>query len=284
MRIVTICVCYNEERMLPFFLDYYTGICDEIVFFDGNSTDKSVDIIRSYMGKTKCNIELRINQSIGTIDYFDYGHLTDYWHGNWNNSLYYIRNYGWQTLFSKQDNNWVMIVDVDEFLYHPQGLRNRLQILHGKNITLPCLQGFDMVSDSFPTLNPGEFLWDHIRSGFWSQEQTKQLIFDGQYITDMKYSPGCHYHDAQGFLSRDIDTPFIDQIKKLHYRYLGYEYLIERETRKYHNVSRYNVERGMSCQYKQHIEFTLNDFNKLKHCDTYYDDVFSVISLKKPKS
>ena len=36
MRIVAICVCYNEEKLLPFFLDYYTSFCDEIVFFDGN--------------------------------------------------------------------------------------------------------------------------------------------------------------------------------------------------------------------------------------------------------
>ena len=42
---------------MPFFLEYYTSFCNEIIFFDGNSTDNTHEIIKSYIGKTKCNIE-----------------------------------------------------------------------------------------------------------------------------------------------------------------------------------------------------------------------------------
>jgi len=39
MRITAITQCKNEEKILPFFLDYYTSFCDEIIIFDGNSAD-----------------------------------------------------------------------------------------------------------------------------------------------------------------------------------------------------------------------------------------------------
>jgi len=284
MRIVAICVCYNEEKLLPFFLDYYTSFCDEIVFFDGNSTDNSINIIRSYIGKTKCNIELRINHSIGTIDYFDYGHLTDHWNWNWNTSLYYIRNYAWKNLFSKLKNDWVIVVDVDEFMYHPIGLRERLYQLKQQNITIPTIQGFDMVSDTFPRYESGKFLVDTVKSGFWSHEQTKQLIFNGLEIDDINYTPGCHYHEANGRIAVDIDTLFVDQIKKLHYRYIGYNEFIERQTQKCDNVSIYNHQRGFTGFYNARKTMSREEFDMFKQVDTYHDNVFTAISSKKPKS
>ncbi len=284
MRIVGICVCYNEERLLPFFLDYYTSFCDELVIFDGNSTDNSINIIRSYIGTTNCNIELRINHSVGTIDYFDYGHLMDYWNGNWNLSLDYIRSYAWKNLFSKADNDWILVVDVDEFLYHPLGIRNKLSRLKEQNVTLPVIQGFDMISDTYPNYDKSKFLPDIVKSGWWTVVQNKQLIFDAQNISDINYNVGCHSHRAEGLITIDTNTPFIDQIKNLHYKYLGYDNFIERERRKYHNVSVYNKNRGLSWHYEKHMNMTIEDFNHLKTQNTYHEDVLTAISSKKPKS
>ena len=71
MRITTITVCYNEEKILPFFLDYYSSFCDEIIIFDGNSTDNTVSIIQSYARTSKCNIELRISNSPNSVNGYD---------------------------------------------------------------------------------------------------------------------------------------------------------------------------------------------------------------------
>ena len=37
-------LAFNEEKILPFILDYYSKICDKIYIYDNISTDSSDDI------------------------------------------------------------------------------------------------------------------------------------------------------------------------------------------------------------------------------------------------
>ena len=113
MRITTITVCYNEEKILPFFLDYYSSFCDEIIIFDGNSTDNTVSIIQSYARTSKCNIELRISNSPNSVNGYDEELLSKDLNFNYNLSLHYIRNNAWKNLFTKDINDWIIVVDVD---------------------------------------------------------------------------------------------------------------------------------------------------------------------------
>jgi hypothetical protein len=87
-----------------------------------------------------------------------------------------------------------------------------------------------------------------------------------------------------GNVSTDKDTPFIDQIKKLHYRYVGYDNFIERQTQKCDKVSIYNHQRGLTGLYSVRKTMTREEFEKFKDGDTYHDNVFTAISSKKPKS
>ena len=48
MKIRVITCCKNEEMFLPFFLRHYCSFCDEVVIYDGHSTDRSVEIINMY--------------------------------------------------------------------------------------------------------------------------------------------------------------------------------------------------------------------------------------------
>ena len=41
-------LCWNEEVMLPYTLRHYSRFCNEMVFFDNGSTDKSHKIINSF--------------------------------------------------------------------------------------------------------------------------------------------------------------------------------------------------------------------------------------------
>ena len=273
MRITVICTCYNEESILPFFLDYYTSICDEIVFFDGNSTDKTQEIIKSYIGKSKCNIELRINKSIGTVDQYQEEMLSTVLNNDRNLSLLYIRNNAWKHLFSKDLNDWILVVDADEFLYHPMGLRNKLESFKNRGVTIPSIQGFHMMSYDYPEYVDGKFLVDTIQSGFWYKEQCKHLVFDSKQIIDMNYEPGCHYCNPTGNVVCD-DEPFCDQIKIMHYKYIGYHHFLNRELAKYKNLSQHNKENGFGVHYKENISMTTLDFESIKQSKNYYSNIF----------
>lgn len=278
MRITVICTCYNEEAILPFFLDYYTSICDEIVFFDGNSTDKTQEIIKSYIGKSKCNIELRINHSIGTVDQYQEEMLSTVLNNDRNLSLLYIRNNAWKHLFSKDLNDWILVVDADEFLYHPTGLRNKLESFKNRGVTIPSVQGFNMISDEYPKYIKGKYLVDMIRSGFWSKEQCKNLVFDVKQIKDMNYEPGCHYFNPKGNVVCD-DELFCDQIKIMHYKYIGYHHFLNREIEKHKHLSEHNKKNKFGYHYEKNMKMSMFDFEFIKTTENYYNDIFNAPEL-----
>ena len=41
-------VCWNEEKLLPFTLDYYSSFCDTIHLLDNHSSDDSLKIAATY--------------------------------------------------------------------------------------------------------------------------------------------------------------------------------------------------------------------------------------------
>lgn len=267
MRISVISTCYNEEAIMPFFIDYYSSFCDEIIFFDGNSTDNTHNIIKSSIGKTKCNIELRISHSIGTCDGYNEKILKRVNYDR-NQSLLYVRNNAWKHLFSRDLNDWVLIVDSDEFLYHSSGLRKKLELFRENKITLPTVQGFNMVSDVYPTFEKGNFLCEKLQSGFWNQHYSKNLVFDSKQITDINYEPGCHTCHPVGNVVKDGE-PFIDCIKLMHYKYIDYNNFIKKESSKYDHLSEIDKENFWGTHYKTNKELTIASWESFKQDKNY---------------
>ena len=271
MRISVINTCYNEESIMPFFLEYYTSFCNEIIFFDGNSTDNTHEIIKSYIGKTKCNIELRINHSIGTNDGYSENMLEELNYDR-NLSLLYIRNNAWKSLFSKDLNDWILIVDADEFLYHPIGLRKKLELFRKDGITFPTIQGFNMISDDYPEFEKGRFLCEKIKSGYWFLYSSKNLIFDSKQITDINYQPGCHDCDPKGNVNKDQER-FIDNIKLMHYKYICYEHFIKKEQSKFNHLSEINKKYWWGTHYKHNKDMMISEWERFKIDKNYFVDV-----------
>jgi len=54
MQIELYAVAWNEEKIIEYFLRYYSAFCDKIVIYDNESTDRTPEIVRSYP-----NTELR---------------------------------------------------------------------------------------------------------------------------------------------------------------------------------------------------------------------------------
>lgn len=94
MTLTVITPVLNEETFLPLYLESLQSYADEIIIVDGGSTDRSVEIIESYIGK--CNLRLFIRKQ-GTA-YSD----------EWNESV--VRNF----MVREAKGDWIANIDADE--------------------------------------------------------------------------------------------------------------------------------------------------------------------------
>ena len=103
MKIAVYTITYNEEDILPFFIEYYSKFADDIIIYDNNSTDNTVQIAKQYSKVSKI-----IN--VDTNDRLD------------DNMYIEIRNSCWKD----SDYDYVILVDADEFIYHDLDIRDYL--------------------------------------------------------------------------------------------------------------------------------------------------------------
>lgn len=194
-------MCYNEEILMPYFLRHYGSFADRIFVFDHYSTDKTVQIVNSHQ-KTTC-------VSYGIKDEAD------------NTVLVNLKNEAYKVSRGKAD--WVMIVDVDEFVYYPN-LVKLLKSYKERGITLPKTRGCDMIADGVPT-HPGQ-IYEVIQKGVPDIMFSKRAVFNPSI--DIRYFPGAHKCNPQGNVVESEES----EIKILHYRFLSAEFTADRvETR-----------------------------------------------------
>ena len=198
------CICRNEARLMPYFLKHYAPWVTKFVFFDELSDDGTRDIIRS------CHTaELR--DWPGSCGINDDQMLT-------------FANEAWKEARGKAD--WIIWVDADEFLYHPNIIGVLQRYLH-EDIDVPQIQGYTMVSKAFPTTQ-GQ-IYDEVRRGFPDGIWSKPAIFRRH----MWWTVGRHGVDYTRFNPKS--SPHAE-IKLLHYRALGMDYIRWRHQRNWERV------------------------------------------------
>lgn len=211
-------ICWNEEKILPFVLDYYAPICEKIVVMDNESDDNSPSIINSYT-----NAEVRSYSSNGEIRddiYLD------------------IKNNIWKESRGKAD--WVIVCDTDEILYHPH-LMDKLDELKEKGISIIRPHGFDMYSESYPQKSLLE-----ITNGIKDNRLLgKCIIFNPNLIKEINYKTGCH----KCFPVGQIKFYKKYDIKLLHYKSIELEFLIDRFEMFRKRLSDYNRENKFGKHY-----------------------------------
>lgn len=211
-------VCWNEEKILTFVLDYYSKFCDKMVVMDNESDDKSISIINSFS-----NVELRSYSSNG--EFRDDINLE-------------IKNNIWKESRGKAD--WVIVCDTDELLYHPD-LTKKLDELKDKGISIIKPQGFNMMAESFPQKSLLE-----ITTGIKdSKHMSKCIIFNPNMIEEINFRTGCH----KCFPTGQVKYYRKDDVKLLHYKYLDLDFLIERFDILRKRLSKYNLENNFGKHY-----------------------------------
>lgn len=198
------CICRNEARIMPYFLRHYAPWVTKFVFFDDLSDDGTRDIIRS------CHTaEVR--------DWPGSSGIND-------DQFLQFANEQWKEARGHAD--WVVWVDADEFVYHPAIKDVLTRYLH-EDIEVPQIQGYTMVSKEFPT-TAGQ-IYDEVRCGFPDGIWGKPAIFRKH----MQWTVGRHGVDYCGFNPKSSANA---EIKLLHYRALGVDYLRWRHARNWARV------------------------------------------------
>jgi glycosyltransferase involved in cell wall biosynthesis len=201
MRIDLYATCWNEERIIPFFLRHYEPIVDRIVIFDDDSSDRSRELLSA---SPKVEVR-RLKQGASSI-------------------LMQMEemNRCWKESRGRAD--WVIICDMDEHVYHHNELRDYLGQCKANDFTILNPIGAEMMSADFPPADA--VLCQTIRRGVRSFNLDKLAVFNPDAIEEMNYRAGRHVATPSGRLI----FPPRREVKILHYKYLGLDYLIARST------------------------------------------------------
>lgn len=187
-------MCFNEEKTMPFILDYYSKYCQSITLIDNMSTDKSLEVASKYPNMTI------LRWDSGGF-YNEHAQTT-------------IKQQIYKNSRGKAD--WVILADGDEIIY---GLE-MLSEYKKKGIKLPNINGYHMVCEKFPEYD-GTCITEKVKTGSREPHMDKQAVLDPS--VDISYSLGMHTFRADA--QRDMDNP---PLKLLHYKFLGADYIVDR--------------------------------------------------------
>lgn len=191
---------WNEELMLPFMYRHYAPWVERFVIYDSDSTDGSVELLRK-MPK----VEIR------RVPWVHPDSMVA--------TLQALHNTCWKESRSAAD--WVIVADIDEFLYHPDFL-GYLRRCRKRGVTCIPALGYDMVSDRFPGAD--DVLANSVRRGVRSTMMCKLRLFDPNAVEETNFGPGGHTAKPTG----RIVYPRRDRMLLLHYKALGADYMVRR--------------------------------------------------------
>lgn len=168
MKITLVTLCYNEEDIIPFVVEYWKkmftdGIEVSVIVYDNESTDNSVVMLDEFPF-----VEIRKYKSDGCNDFL----LRD------------IKNNGWKGT----DADWVIACDMDELVFAPN-LKESLETINADVIWPRWYIG---ASTEFPKYIPNVLL--HKQRPLWTKFNfgNKALIFNPRTIKEINYGIGCH--------------------------------------------------------------------------------------------
>ena len=190
MKIEIYALCHQEAQMIPYFMRHYNQY-GQVFLLEGHSTDGSVELAKS-LGAIICPIDTgnEIRDDIFT------SLKNDYW--------------------KRSDADWVIMCDLDEFIYHP----DFKEYLSSLKETIISPTHYEMFSDVFPTTE-GQ-IYEEVTMG--AQTAAKLCLFKPKGIKEMNYTPGCHSASPTGNVSINTNNEII----AMHMRHLSLDYVMDR--------------------------------------------------------
>jgi glycosyl transferase family 2 len=193
------CLGWNEAKMLPHFLRHYGSLVDRFFIFDNGSTDDTLAILAA---------DERV-----TVTHFDVPG------DSFVEEERRLSDTIWRQ--SRDKARWVIVIDIDEFLYH-RDLRGYLDDCAREGVTAIEAVGYEMVTDQFPS--PELPLTESVTCGVREPFYDKLCIFDPNAIASPNYRLGRHTAAPTGH----VQWPPQREVKLLHYKRLGVDYVARR--------------------------------------------------------
>lgn len=228
-------VCWNEEAILPWVFDYYGDFVECFYIYDNYSSDDTEQIVSR---NTKTQI----------VKFGEKGKFDDLANQR-------VKNNCWKRSRGKAD--LVIVCDMDEFLYQ-KDMKHVLQKICECKVSFPDMVGFEMYSTRMPEYNGIDRLPVLVKEGTRSQWFDKHIIFDPHRIVDINFDPGAHHAAPTGIVKSGGNDM---ELKVLHYKYLGIDYLLARYDQLGKRLSSYNIENNLGTHYlakKKELEEQFN--------------------------
>jgi glycosyltransferase involved in cell wall biosynthesis len=243
MRVHVYTLTWNEEAILPYFLQHYASFAERIVVYDNCSDDQTRFMVDQHPAA-----ELRALDAGGELR---------------EDLTLEMKNEAWKELCGT-GVDYVAIVDADEFLYH----KDLLGFLRkNRRYSLFRTLGFQMVSESFPC--DDDSILKQVVKGCHREGMSKCVLFDPDMIEDINYLPGAHKCAPSGDVVKYESS---GDLKLLHYKWLGVEYVCARHSEYKERLSALNREHGWGKHYyanRETIEAIYRDL--IMNCEVVLD-------------
>jgi glycosyltransferase involved in cell wall biosynthesis len=236
MTITVYTFIYNEEVILPYFLNHYSKFVDKIIVYDNMSTDNSINILKDWKDTP---IEIR---TMDTKDTFDEETLMD------------LRNNCWKD----DTSDYIIVCDVDEFIYN-EDIRTFLKKHSFMDYFTPS--GYHMIGNKTPK-DTTKQLTDVIKKGVEDVNYGKNVLFKRVNVKETYYAPGAHLSSFVG--KKPLINCTTDKLKLLHYKWLSPEYVLSNYKRNQQRMSEHSKENNWGLHYFLTDEEILNKFNNYK--------------------
>ncbi len=231
-------LCWNESRIIPFVMDYYTRYVQHIYVYDNQSTDHSQDLLNQYPNVT-------------ITEYESCDQIRDDIYLNLKNNI-------WKQ--SRGNADFVIVCDMDEIVWM-DGILNHLKECQEKGISVIRPRLFQVLSKEFPQYNKGLVHTQCV--GFRQMHLVKSLIFNPNMIQEINYDYGAHECRPQG-KGQHISSPCLNT---LHLKFIGREYMIERKNQYAERMSQRNIEKKLGMKYLDPDCYYYEWFDKkIKYC------------------
>ena len=195
-------LAYQEATLIPYWVKHYRAFCERVLVYVDDASDDGTASLAAEAGA-----EVRFHQTGGLDD------------------IAFVRFAEEHYKEARGRADWVVWVDADEFLYHPS-IKERLSTLKGQGVTLPQVQGYQMVGEAPPS-GPRPLV-EQITKGLPAREYSKVCVFAP--ALEVAWEVGKHTANVAGAV---VSGGGDDPLKLLHYRYLGHEWLTARNARNY---------------------------------------------------
>ncbi len=169
-------LCYNEELMLPFTLDYYSRFAERIFVWDNMSTDSSPDICKRYPNVT--------------VKRFNTGGFVK------DKVFQRIKNTAWKK--ARRKARYVGVIDTDEIVYHREGLDSLLDQAYEAKAGIVRQQNAYTVYSADVTRPANDFALSPENTSILCGPSGGKVSIFSPELREINYKPGAHRFEPKG--------------------------------------------------------------------------------------